>query len=100
MPEAPDKRYFSRISGQNGFKADSLEKVYRLLTVLARMNGIPELQEKLALKGAPAIHRSRMEGWYLGTHLSAGRANGYHNEVINHFCRLTRMRSFRNGWAS
>jgi predicted nucleotidyltransferase component of viral defense system len=55
MPEVPDKRYFSRISGQNRFKADSLEKVYRLLTVLAGMNGIPELQEKLALKGGTAI---------------------------------------------
>ena len=55
MSDVPDKRYFSRISGKYGFKADSLEKVYRLLTVLDRMNGIQELQDKLALKGGTAI---------------------------------------------
>lgn len=54
MPETPGKRYFTRLSSDTGFKVDSLEKVYRLITILGRLQQIPELSG-LALKGGTAI---------------------------------------------
>ncbi len=54
MPETPGKMYFSRLSSNTGFKVDSLEKVYRLMIILRRLQDIPELSS-LALKGGTAI---------------------------------------------
>jgi len=55
LPNVPGKLYFSRMTGQTGFKSDSLEKVYRLMQILDRIQAIPELSDRLALKGGTAI---------------------------------------------
>ncbi|HNX48285.1 MAG TPA: nucleotidyl transferase AbiEii/AbiGii toxin family protein [Methanomassiliicoccales archaeon] len=55
MSDVPGKTYFSRLVGRTGFKADSLEKVYRLMMILDRMQTVPELSNNLALKGGTAI---------------------------------------------
>ncbi len=43
------------MAGRTGFKTDSLEKVYRLMEILDRMQAMPELNGRLALKGGTAI---------------------------------------------
>jgi len=55
LSDVPGKTYFSRAAGHTGFKADSLEKVYRLMTILGRIQAMPELSNNLALKGGTAI---------------------------------------------
>lgn len=55
MSDAPGKRYFSGLSRQTGFRTDMLEKVYRLMEVLGRIQMVPELSDGLALKGGTAI---------------------------------------------
>jgi predicted nucleotidyltransferase component of viral defense system len=55
LSEIPGKTYFSGLSRKTGFKADSLEKVYRMMTILSRIGDIPELADLLALKGGTAI---------------------------------------------
>jgi len=52
LSDVPGKTYFSRLVGRTGFKSDSLEKVYRLMMILDRMQTVPELSNNLALKGA------------------------------------------------
>ena len=55
MSEVPGKTYFSGLSQKTGFKSDSLEKVYRMMTILSRIGELPELTDRLALKGGTAI---------------------------------------------
>ena len=55
MSDVPGRTYFSRLSDQTGFKSDALEKVYRLMIILGRIQDVPELSENLALKGGTAI---------------------------------------------
>jgi predicted nucleotidyltransferase component of viral defense system len=55
LSDIPGKTYFSGLSRKTGFKADSLEKVYRMMTILSRIGDIPELADRLALKGGTAI---------------------------------------------
>ncbi len=55
MSDIPGKTYFSGLSQKTGFKADSLEKEYRIMTILSRIADIPELANCLALKGGTAI---------------------------------------------
>jgi len=55
LSEIPGKTYFSGLSKKTGFKADSLEKVYRMMTILSRIGDIPEMTGRLALKGGTAI---------------------------------------------
>jgi len=55
LSDVPGKTYFSKLSGKTGFKADSLEKVYRIIAILGRIGDVPELTDHLALKGGTAI---------------------------------------------
>lgn len=55
MPDIPSKRYFLQQSERLGFKANSLEKVYRLLTVLKRIDENHTEANQIALKGGTAI---------------------------------------------
>lgn len=55
MSDVPGRTYFSRMSSQTGFKVDALEKVYRLIMILNRIQDLPELAGNLALKGGTAI---------------------------------------------
>ncbi len=55
MSEIPGKTYFSGLSKKTGFKSDSLEKVYRMMTILSRIGEIPDLNDRLAIKGGTAI---------------------------------------------
>lgn len=55
MSEVPGRLYFSRLSKDTGFKSDVLEKVYRLMVMIDRLNSMTELSGKLALKGGTAI---------------------------------------------
>jgi len=43
------------MSENSGFKINSLEKVYRLMTILGEIDGHPEISDALALKGGTAI---------------------------------------------
>jgi predicted nucleotidyltransferase component of viral defense system len=61
LSDIPGKTYFSRLSQRTGFKADSLEKVYRMMTILSRIGEISDLTDRLALKGGTAI-----QGLYFG----------------------------------
>lgn len=45
-----------RYSRETGFHVDILEKVYRLMNLLREINIIPEVREKLVLKGGTAIN--------------------------------------------
>ena len=54
MSDSPGKTYFSRKARESGFKLDSLEKEYRLMEILHRIQDIPKLSG-LALKGGTAI---------------------------------------------
>ena len=56
MSDVPGKTYFSSLSRRTGFKTDSLEKVFRIIVILGRMRGLPELADGLALKGGTALH--------------------------------------------
>ena len=56
MSDVPGKAYFSSLSRRTGFKTDSLEKVFRIIVILGRMRGLPELAGRLALKGGTALH--------------------------------------------
>jgi len=55
LSDVPGKIYFSRSAGRTGFKSDALEKVYRLMMILDRIQAMPELSDNLALKGGTAI---------------------------------------------
>lgn len=55
MSDVPGRTYFSKLSNQTGFKSDALEKVYRLMMILDRLQDFPELAGNLALKGGTAI---------------------------------------------
>jgi len=55
LSDVPGKAYFTRLAGRTGFKSDSLEKVYRLMTILERIQTMSELSDSLALKGGTAI---------------------------------------------
>ncbi len=55
MSDVPGKAYFTRLAGRTGFKSDSLEKVYRLMMILERIQTMSELSDSLALKGGTAI---------------------------------------------
>ena len=56
MYSVPGKTYFSGISQRTGFKTDSLEKVYRMLGIIRRIDESGELRSLLALKGGTALH--------------------------------------------
>jgi len=55
LPEI-DRELMERYSRETGFHVDTLEKVYRLMEFLGEMNSIPEVREKLVLKGGTAIN--------------------------------------------
>jgi predicted nucleotidyltransferase component of viral defense system len=56
LSEIPNKGYFHGMSVKTGFKMDSLEKMYRLMRLLGRIFELPELADRLALKGGTALH--------------------------------------------
>lgn len=51
-----DLEYLNLLSKQNGFRAEILEKAYRLLHILSIIESLPELHQNLALKGGTAIN--------------------------------------------
>lgn len=55
MSSVPGRRYFSGISDRTGFKIDMLEKVYRIMTILGRLQEDRNLSDRLSLKGGTAI---------------------------------------------
>ena len=55
MYDNPGKTFFSKHAKITGFRSDSLEKVYRLLAVLGRVQDIQGLSGSLALKGGTAL---------------------------------------------
>ncbi|OGN65105.1 MAG: hypothetical protein A3E80_00840 [Chlamydiae bacterium RIFCSPHIGHO2_12_FULL_49_9] len=50
------KELLIKESGQTGFRAEILEKVWRLMNVLEGINAHPFLQERLVLKGGTALN--------------------------------------------
>ena len=55
MSNMPSKAYFGRLSTETDFVRDSLEKVYRLLSLVSAISSTPDLGDKLALKGGTAL---------------------------------------------
>ncbi len=55
MFSTPGKAYLDRLSEETGYIRDTLEKVYRLVAILADLQRTPDLEGKLALKGGTAI---------------------------------------------
>jgi len=51
----PDRQTLERLSGETGFIRDTLEKMYRLLAILAEISSTRDLEGKLALKGGTAL---------------------------------------------
>ncbi len=51
-----DKKWLSRVAVQEGFIRDTLEKVFRLTSVLQYINSNPIMKDCLALKGGTAIN--------------------------------------------
>lgn len=55
MFETPDLRTLEKLSGETGFIRDTLEKMVRLLAILADISSTPDLEGKVALKGGTAL---------------------------------------------
>ena len=55
MFDAPDRTTLDRLSRETGYLRDVLEKVYRLIALLAEVRRTPDLHGKLALKGGTAV---------------------------------------------
>ncbi len=55
MFDAPDRTTLDRLSRETGYIRDVLEKVYRLIALLAEVRRTPDLHGKLALKGGTAV---------------------------------------------
>ena len=51
----PDPEYIARLAGQTGYREETLEKVVRLLDLLADINRHPFLSRVLVLKGGTAL---------------------------------------------
>lgn len=55
MFDPPDRMTLDRLSAETGYIRDVLEKVYRLIALLAEVRRTPNLDGKLALKGGTAL---------------------------------------------
>ncbi len=51
-----DYKYYSKLSSQSGFHKDVIEKVHRLINILAFINNNAFLKERLVLKGGTALN--------------------------------------------
>ena len=54
MNTFPDRRYFARIAGESGFRAEPLETVFRLAQLLGRIS--ERFSDELSLRGGSALN--------------------------------------------